>query len=325
MKKVLLSNTDIYVSPLAIGTANFGTSVDIKNAKAQLDRYIELGGNFIDTAHVYNDWVPGERGRSEKIIGQWLKETGLRKDVIISTKGAHPDVNNPSISRLTPEDIEKDMNESLERLNTDYVDLYFLHRDNKDVPVGEVLDCLEKARTEGKIRYYGCSNWTLPRIIEGRDYAQKKNIPGFVCNQLMYSLADINYNGIDDKTLVLMDKETYEYHKETNLNAMAYTAAAKGYFSKLQRGDVISEKILSRYDTASNKEIFDELVKVASQLNVDIIQVELAFLMHQEFPTIPIVSFSSLEQLEQAMKSCELKLDEATVNKLRNMKEYVIY
>jgi len=324
MKRVLLSNTDLQVSPLCIGTVNFGTSTNSKDAKVQLDRFIELGGNFIDTAHVYNDWVPGERGRSEKIIGQWLNETGLRKDVIISTKGAHPDLSNPSISRVTPENIEKDMNESLERLNTDYIDLYFLHRDNTEVPVGEVLDVLEKARAEGKIRYYGCSNWTLSRIIEASNYAQRHNITGFVCNQIMWSLADINYNGVADKTLVLMDKDTYEYHKETNLSVMAYTSVAKGYFSKLQKGEAISEKLLSTYDTPSNKQIFDELVKTADQLNADIIQVELAFLMHQEFPAIPIVSFSSLEQLEQAMKSCKLELDEETVSRLRNMKKYVV-
>lgn len=323
MKRVMLTNTQISVSPLCIGTVSYGTSIDSKDAKSQLDRFVELGGNFIDTAHVYGDWVPGPRGKSERIIGEWLNETGLRHDIIISTKGAHPDISNPSISRVTPEDIEKDLDESLEFLNTDYIDLYFLHRDNPSVPVKELLDVLEEARTAGKIRYYGCSNWTLTRIIEASNYAREKNIPGFVCNQLMWSLADINYDGISDKTLVLMDRDTYEYHKKTNLSAMAYTAVANGYFTKLQRGAAISERILSKYDTLSNKEIFHELVKIAQQLKVDIIQVELAYLMHQEFPTIPIVSFSNLEQLEQAMKSCELELDEETVNRLRSMKKYV--
>jgi predicted oxidoreductase len=217
MKRVLLNNTDLYVSPLSIGTVNYGSSIDSKDAKAQLDRFVELGGNFIDTAHVYGDWVPGPRGRSEKVIGEWLKETGLRKDVVISTKGAHPDISDTSISRVNPEAIEKDLNESLERLNTDYTDLYFLHRDNPDVPVGEVLDALEEARIAGKIRYYGCSNWSISRISEASEYARKQNISGFVCNQLMWSLADVNYNGIEDKTLVLMDRDTYEHHKKTCL------------------------------------------------------------------------------------------------------------
>ena len=179
MKRVLLNNTDLYVSPLSIGTVNYGTSIDTRDAKAQLDRFVELGGNFIDTAHVYGDWVPGPRGRSEKVIGEWLKETGLRKDVVISTKGAHPDISDTSISRVNPEAIEKDLNESLERLNTDYIDLYFLHRDNPDVPVEELLDTLEEARIAGKIRYYGCSNWSISRISEAIEYARKQNISGF--------------------------------------------------------------------------------------------------------------------------------------------------
>lgn len=324
MRRILLSNTDLYASPLCIGTVNYGTSVDPKDARNQLNRFVELGGNFLDTAHVYGDWVPGPKGRSERVIGEWLNETSLRHDIIISTKGAHPDISDMSISRINSKDIENDLNESLVRLNTDYIDIYFLHRDNPDVPVEEVIDALEKARIAGKIRYYGCSNWSLSRIIEASKYAREKNITGFVCNQLMWSLADVNYKGIEDKTLVLMDKDTYEYHKKTGMNAMAYTAAAKGYFTKLQGGEPISQKISARYDIPSNNQIFDELVKTANQLNIDIIEVELAFLMHQEFASIPVVSFSSLEQLEQGMRSCELKLDGDIINKLRNLKNYVI-
>lgn len=230
-EKILLSNTDMYVSSLCIGIVNYGTSTDSKGAKIQLNRFVELGENFIDTAHVYGDWVPGPKGRSERVIDQWLNETGLRQDIIISTKSAHPDITDMSISRLTPEDIEKDLNESLEFLNTDYIYIYSLHLDTPDVPEEEILDVLEKTRTAGKIRYYGCSNWTLPRIIEASDYASKQNITVFDCNQLMWSLADINYGGIDDKTFVVLDKDTYEYHKKADLNAMAYTAMAKGYFS----------------------------------------------------------------------------------------------
>ena len=139
MKRVLLNNTDLYVSPLSIGTVNYGTSIDSGDAKAQLDKFVELGGNFIDTAHVYGDWVPGPRGRSERVIGEWLKETGLRKDVVISTRVPIRIYRIPAFQGQS-EAIEKDLNESLERLNTDYIDLYFLHQDNPDVPVEELLD-----------------------------------------------------------------------------------------------------------------------------------------------------------------------------------------
>ena len=105
---------------------------------------------------------------------------------------------------------------------------------------------------------------------------------------------------------------------------MAYTSAARGYFSKLKQGGQIAQDIQAAYDTASNMQIFEELVNTADELNADIIQVEIAFLMNQEFPSIPLVSFSSIGQLEQGMGSCQLELDEDTVNRLCNLKEYVI-
>ena len=253
MKRIQLKNTDLHVSPICLGTVNFGTSVDSKTAKHQLESFFELGGNFIDTAHIYGDWVPGIRGRSERIIGEYLNESGLRRDIVISTKGGHPDLSDMDLSKISPEGVWKDLNESLEYLNTDYIDLYFLHRDNPGIPAGEFLDVLEEAKKQGKIRYYGCSNWTLNRIIEAENYAKKHNLTGFVCNQLMWSLADINSNGITDKTLVFMDEETYEHHKKTGMNTMAYTAAAKGYFTKLLNQKSIPEQISARYDTRSNR------------------------------------------------------------------------
>mgnify|MGYP000023242404 FL=1 len=324
MKRIQMNNTDLTVSPIAIGTVNFGSSVDSKTAKHQLDLFFELGGNFIDTAHVYGDWAPGPKGKSERIIGEWLNAAGVRKEIAISTKGGHPDLSDMDLSKITPERVKKDLEESIEYLKTDYIDLYFLHRDNPDVPVGEFLGVLEEAKDEGMIRYYGCSNWKLERIIAAENYAKKHNYTGFICNQLMWSLADINSRGVEDKTLVFMDEKTYEYHKKTGLNAMAYTAAAKGYFTKLYSGVTIPEKTAAKYNTPSNSVIFDELVKTAEKLNVSLIEVELAFLMHQDFVCIPIVTFSNDEQLKQGIKSCDLELEHEIVEKFRSMKKYVL-
>lgn len=324
MRRIQLKNTDLNVSPISLGTVNFGTAVDSETAKHQLDAFFEQGANFIDTAHVYGDWVPGPKGRSERIIGEWLNEIGRRSDVVISTKGGHPDLSDMDLSRITPEQIGKELNESLEYLNTDYIDLYFLHRDNPNVPVDEFLGVLEEAKQQGKIRYYGCSNWKLERIIEAESYARKNNITGFVCNQLMWSLADINSSGISDKTLVFMDEETYSYHEKTGLNAMAYTAAAKGYFTKLYEHKNMPDKISPRYDTPSNKLIFDELVKTAEKMNASLIEVELAFLMHQDFLCVPIVTFSNDEQLKQGIRSCDVELSPDIVSKLRSLKKYVV-
>lgn len=324
MRRVQLKYTDLQVSPVCIGTVNFGTKIDNKTAEHQLDKFFEQGGNFIDTAHMYGDWVPGIKGRSERIIGDWLKKTGIRKSVVISTKGGHPDLSDMDLSKITPERIKKDLDESLEYLKTDYIDLYFLHRDNPDVPAGEFIDVLDEARREGKIRYYGCSNWKTDRIAEAGEFARRHDLTGFVCNQIMWSLADINSEGIADKTLVLMDEKTYEYHKNTGMNVMAYTAAAKGYFTKLYNKKSISGEISSIYDIPSNRVIFDELVKTAEKMNVSLMEVELAYLMHHDFVCIPIVSFSNDEQLEQGIKSCSTELGPDVVDRLRSLKKYVV-
>lgn len=321
MKTVLLKDTTLEVSRISLGTVNYGTAVDEKSAEAQLSSFTDKGGNFIDTAHVYGDWVPGPKGRSERIIGTWLKKTGLRHKMVISTKGGHPDLENFHISRATPKDVQKDLEESLQYLNTDYIDLYFYHRDNSEIPAEELLGVLEQARAEGKIRYYGCSNWPLDRIKQIR----RQEFPGFICNQIMYSLADINEYNIGDKTLVYMDRKMYSYHVETGMTAMAYTAMAKGYFTKKAAGKHIPGQAVKWYSNPSNERIFSEMTQKAPSLGCSLSELELAFLMHQPFVTVPIVSFSNQEQLDQGIRSCDLKLDRETVDALNKMKKYVYH
>lgn len=321
MKYVLLKDTSLTVSRISLGTVHYGTAVDDESAEAQMNSFAENDGNFIDTAHMYGDWVPGPKGRSERVIGAWLKKTGLRHKMVISTKGGHPDLADFKTSRATPKDIRRDLEESLQFLNTDYIDLYFYHRDNPDIPAEELLGVLEQVRAEGKIRYYGCSNWPLNRIKQ----VHRQQFPGFVCDQIMYSLADINEYNISDKTLVFMDRETYAHHLAAGLNVMAYTSLAKGYFTKKAAGGTIPAQTDSWYSNPSNERIFTELTRRAHSLQCSLSELELAFLMHQELVTVPIVSFSNPEQLDQGLKSCNLSLDRETVEALNKMKKYVYH
>ena len=248
MKQIQLAGTELRVAPLGLGTANFGTSLPEAEAKRQMDRFVELG-NLIDTAHVYGDWVSGETARSERIIGRWLKAHGGRDRMIISTKGAHPLMETMQVSRVTPQEIVRDLDESLVCLQTDYIDMYFLHRDNPALPAGEILECLEAQRRAGKIRYYGCSNWKLPRIQEAKAYADAHGLQGFTCNQLMWSLAEINFDGLSDKSFVLMDAPTYAYHRENAMSAMAYMSVANGYFPHRRQGDALKDSVRAVYGT----------------------------------------------------------------------------
>lgn len=166
----------IKLSQLMIGTG------DIKKwgSTEMLDQFVAAGGTAIDTAHQYRE--------AEKIVGQWLRETGNRDRVVILTKGAHHDDGSPG-ARVTPEAIRKDLSESLERLGTDRIDLYALHRDDPSVPVGPVIEELNRHLEAGTVRAIGASNWTYLRIKEANEYAASHGLKGFMFNSVNLSLA----------------------------------------------------------------------------------------------------------------------------------------
>ena len=175
MKHVNLNSTDLVVSDVCLGTGKFGNSLDVTSSKHQLSHFFYSGYNFIDTARVY--------GNSERVIGEWLKETNLRSSIVIASKGAHPDVE--WNSRMTREDILYDIETSLITLGTDYIDLYFLHRMTETCPFAKLLTCWKIFCNSGKVRYHGCSNWTLDRIIEAQQY-EKSGSKGFVATRLCF-------------------------------------------------------------------------------------------------------------------------------------------
>lgn len=318
MKYKGLQGTDLKVSAVCLGTVKYGVEMAEKQAGEQLDRYLSLGGNFIDTAHVYGDWTPGEQAKSEHIIGRWLKQSGRRGDVIISTKGCHPFMEALSVPRVTPECIVKDLDESLLALQTDYVDLYFLHRDDASIPVAELLGTLEEQRKRGKIRWYGCSNWTLPRLMQADEYAKARGIPGFVCNQLMWSLAEINREGVADKTLVLMDSDTWQYHRQAGKNAMAYTSVAQGYLSKRSRGEEIRPQLRAQYENDWNEQI----LRLLKEWELPVSEISLAYLMQQPFPTVPIVTFRTEQQMQEGLRSADMTVPAELMEALDRIREY---
>lgn len=143
---------------IVLGTTKVGIH-GRDSAYEMLDTYVELGGRHIDTAHIYSDWIPGERGRSETVIGEWLKRRGNRDELVITTKGAHPPRDDITNFRSDRASVRSDCEESLKRLGVEQVDLYYLHRDDVNRPVADVVETLEELRREGKIKAYGGSNW----------------------------------------------------------------------------------------------------------------------------------------------------------------------
>jgi aryl-alcohol dehydrogenase-like predicted oxidoreductase len=183
MKTRLVPRTDLTASVLCLGTAEFGSAVDDSTAERIVDRYIEAGGNVLDTAEIYAEWLPGGSHRSEEFLGRWLRKRRSREGLILSTKGAHPRIDSMDKPRMSVTDVQSDLDSSLRRLGVDHVDIYWLHRDDAGTPVEQILLMLEGFRKAGKIRYAGFSNWTHTRAEAARLAAERLQVQGFIASQ----------------------------------------------------------------------------------------------------------------------------------------------
>ena len=301
MQTVRLSGTDLTVSRLCMGTVNFGAPLDREQVDRHLDRFLELGGNFVDPAHVYSDWIPGEKNRSEKMLGRWIGRH-RREDLVVCTKGGHFDLAVPDVSRVTPEDLARDLAESLDCLQTDYADLYMLHRDNPDLPVGEIMDCLDVFVREGKARYLACSNWTARRTAEANEYALKNGRTPFAVNELLWSMAEPNRDALPHD-YVVMDPEMLELGCRTRLNFMCFSALAKGYLTRRFAGRPVSEELHRTYDNPRNEQLLQRLSSLEG--TADVTHASLRFFAGQPVTAIPIVTFSTLDQLTECAGAFE--------------------
>jgi aryl-alcohol dehydrogenase-like predicted oxidoreductase len=318
MKYVRIPGTDLSVSPICLGSTDLGSGLKPPDAFRLLDEFVAMGGNFIDTAHIYADWLPGPKSVSEKTIGQWLRTTGNRDQIVIGTKGGHPDFATMHISRLSPAEITCDVNESLEYLQSDYIDIYWLHRDDRTIPVSEIIDALVGHVQAGEIRYLGCSNWTITRLREALDYSASKGIPSFVANQPMWSLAAPNMDRLPDKTLVAMDEEGMAFHRQTGMAAIPYSSQAKGFFTKVESAGLDATPDTDRrvYYTETNMRRFKQAQALAKKYRAPVNDIALAYLLCQPFATIPIVGCKRLDHLRASLKALDLTLTSQEVETL---------
>ncbi|MGQ9524593.1 MAG: aldo/keto reductase [Armatimonadota bacterium] len=319
MDRIAVAGTDLVVSRICLGTGGLGTRVSREDSFRILDAYVELGGNFIDTAHVYGNWDSPIPGMSEKTIGEWLAERGCRDQMVIATKGGHPAIDRMDVPRLSRDEVMSDLFESLERLGVECVDLYWLHRDDPSRPVGELIDTLAYARARGLINWYGVSNWSVARIREAREYAARHGIQDIVASQVGWSLADRVRETLGDPTLVFVDDEIRRYHEETGFPLMAYSSQANGFFSgRYRRGEPAdpSDAVLRAYGSEDNFAKLERAVQLAQQLGCSANQVALAYLIAQRFPVFPIVFCRTLEQLRDSCAAAELHLTPEQVHYL---------
>lgn len=308
MKNIKLKNTDLTVSNIAMGTDSLGSLVNKKDSFELLDCYADCGGNIIDTAEGYASWVDGGEHASENVIGEWLATRKNRGSMVISTKGAYYKYG--AKHRLTEKDIFSDLDGSLDRLKTDYIDIYWLHRDSSEVTVEEIMDILAKAVKQGKVRYIGLSNWSYKRIEEANIYAKNMDMPQVIASQIQYSAAHPNIEN-NEPDLVIMNDEEYEYFKNHDLSVFAFASQAKGFFSKYLKGgrEALSPKAYARYYNEETLNRFKRLDKIRKEHDCSIGAGAIAAICNNyDFDTIPIIGCKNTEQLKDSLSGGNINL-----------------
>ncbi len=316
-----IQGTDLNASVICMGTGVIGSAADRETSFRMLDYYLDQGGNFIDTAKVYADWLPKiERSISEKTIGAWMEVRGNRSKVILATKGAHPDLNTMDIPRLTRKEIAADLDASLSHLRTEAIDLYWLHRDDPARPVEDILETLNRQVEAGKIRYLGASNWSLGRLQAAQAAASQHGITGFAASQVYWNVGQADPQRIGDKTLAFMDAGMWRYHQETGLAAVAYTSQANGYFTRRACGEPVSDALKSVYHLEENEARLARLIALSGQASLSASQIVLAYLTSQPFPAFPIIGCRTLDQLRDSLTAADVTLSPEQVAYLADMK-----
>lgn len=283
-------------SVLCLGAVGLGFDFSQKQSNEILDAFVNLGGNFLDTARVYGDFAGGVCGISERAVGNWLAARRNREKMIVGTKGGHPKLSSMNAGRLDRENLSDDIRRSLDDLMVDQVDIYWLHRDDVSRPVGEILETLNGFLQAGYTRFIGVSNWTAVRIREANAYAAAHGMTGFCANQPQFSLA--RQEVMTDPTLYQMDREMYEFHVETGMPCVPFSSQAKGFFIKLHDGAKISDGAKRRFDSPGNRAIYARLLALSEETGYSVGALSLAYLTCNRFDIFPIVGVSRLSQLE---------------------------
>ncbi|SCH15233.1 putative aldo-keto reductase [uncultured Ruminococcus sp.] len=317
MKYILLNNTDLRVSALALGTGSFFSHISNQESEKLLDYYFEQGGNLFDTANYYGRWNPGNQPLSEIYLGKWIKKRELRNKIILGTKGACYPVNRPDIPRVTVKDISHDLHESLKNLQTDYIDFYWLHQDDPTQPVDAIIDLLNKFVTEGKIRYFGCSNWSVERMEQAKKYAEGHHIKSFSASQVMYNLASPNMSALHELKQTWVCDTQQKYYEKNKMPLFAYTSQAMGIFSLALRSDFLDT---DKYQNAK-KYFYNEITlkriqkvkKLSKNIGHSPIEICLAFLLSHPFQIIPIIGPYQLDELQESLNSSTLTLQKETI------------
>lgn len=309
MEKRKIKNTDLTIAPINFGGNVFGWTLDEKQSFDILDRFAEAGFNFIDTADTYSWWVNGKGGQSEEIIGKWMKSRANRNDIVLATKvGSETKEHGYDISK---KHILKSVDESLQRLQTDHIDLYYTHFDDNITPVEETLSAYDEIIKAGKVRYIAASNLSPERLKASFEAAEKNNLPKYVALQPHYNLME--RDGFEQNYAPLAE--------QFDLSVFPYWSLAAGFLTGKYRDEADLAKSargegVRKYLNPKGLEVLKALDQVSAKHHTTQGTVSLAWLLTNPLITAPIVSATSASQLETVFNAPKLVLDQEDIELL---------
>ena len=315
MKKVYIGQSQLMVSPLAFGGNVLGWTINQKKSFEVLDAFVAGGGNFIDTADIYARWATGIGGESETIIGEWMRQRKNRKHIILATKvGMDMGGNKTGLAKKY---ILKAVDESLMRLQTDYIDLYQSHKDDERTPVEETLEAYQLLIQAGKIRYIGASNYSAKRLNAALEAAQKYNLPAYVSLQPHYNLMERK----------VFETEIEKICLDNKLGVINYFPLASGFLTGKYRSEKDTGKSvrgggLTKYLNQRGFNILKALDSVADKHACKPASIALAWYLARPCITAPIASATSPEQLKDLLIAPGLRLSAEDLELINSCSAY---
>lgn len=309
-----IENTDLDVFPLCFGGNVFGWTADEPQSFALMDAYVAGGGNFLDSADVYSAWVPGNSGgESEVIIGNWMAARGNRSEVVVATKVGWA----PDFKGLSAENIRAAAEASLKRMQTDYIDLYYAHYDDQEVPLEETLAALDGLVREGKVRYLAASNYTAPRLAEALAISKREGLARYVALQPRFNLIDRERYSPELADLIAAE----------GVACLPYLALADGFLTGKYRAASAASVDSAQVDTGRAEKALahvndrslaalDALTEVAAAHKAPIAAAALAWLLAQPSVVAPIASARTTSQLAELLSMVELTLSTEELDRL---------
>lgn len=317
MKNVQLGNTDLEIKPIFFGGNVFGWTLNEEESFRILDGFLDRGFNAIDTANNYSYWVDGNVGtESERIIGNWLKSRGVREQIVLATKvgGRNMIQDKPNTTKAH---ILKEVEESLIRLQTDYIDLYQTHYDDVNTPVEETLSAYNQLIKEGKVRFIGASNFSSERLIESLDKSELYNLPQYKTLQPEYNLYDRQH----------FEEFLQPVAEKYNLAVIPYYSLASGFLSgKYKTEEDLQQSLrgngIKKYLNERGFKILDALQTISTRYNISYSAVALAWLMDQKTVVAPIASATKEQHLDAFVEAVNVQLSHDDVKLLTEASEY---